>query len=133
MTSHVHLVLSAENGSAGLSAIIRDFKKYTSSELIRAIKTGPESRREWLLRAFSKAGQSNPNNKHYQIWQQDNHPVELLTVKFIVQKLNYVHNNPVHEGIVFWPVDYVFCSATAYAGREAECPLEVDLLEVPLF
>jgi REP element-mobilizing transposase RayT len=31
MSNHLHLILRAKEGSAGLSAIIRDFKKYTSN------------------------------------------------------------------------------------------------------
>ena len=36
MTSHVHLIVSSETGK--LNDIIRDFKKYTSKELVRVIK-----------------------------------------------------------------------------------------------
>ena len=34
MGSHVHLLASAEEGSSGLSAIIRDFKSHTSRKII---------------------------------------------------------------------------------------------------
>jgi hypothetical protein len=101
--------------------------------LIKAIKETPESRREWLLRAFGQAGKENPNNSWNQVWVQDNHPVELITMKFVKQKLDYVHNNPVEAGIVFSPFEHVYSSASAYAGRAAECPLAVELLELPLW
>ena len=61
------------------------------------------------------------------------HPVELITLKFVKQKLDYVHSNPVETGIVYSPYDYVYSSASAYAGRFAECPLPVELLEMPLW
>ena len=73
------------------------------------------------------------NSDYHSEFSRINDPIELLTAEFIVQKMNYIHHNPVHEGIVFSPVDYVFSSATAYAGREVECPLDIDLLDVPLF
>ena len=133
MTSHVHLIVSKKPDGEELSDIIRDFKKYTSGKLLKAIKEIPESRREWLLRAFGNAGKSNPNNSRYQVWVQDNHPVEITTLKFVKQKLDYVHNTPVSEGMVFAHYDYVYSSATAYAGRAAECPLEIELLEIPLW
>jgi hypothetical protein len=53
--------------------------------------------------------------------------VKLVTQKFTLQKLEYIHLNPVQAKIVFNPIDYVFSSATAYAGREMKCPLEIDL------
>ncbi|MEO1258903.1 MAG: transposase [Bacteroidota bacterium] len=132
MPSHLHLIVSRTEGGEPLSGIIRDFKKHTSKELIKAIHNGRESRRNWLLRAFARAGKYNPNNKNYQVWQQDNHPVELITIKFIQQKLEYIHLNPVRARIVFNPIDYMHSSATAYAGRAVECPLNVELLELPL-
>ena len=54
MSSHLHLLCKAEEGSV-LSAIIRDFKKYTSKKIIQNIKEFPESRREWMLEHFKKA------------------------------------------------------------------------------
>lgn len=36
----------------------------------------------------------------------------------IDEKLNYVHNNPVEEGIVFRAEDYLYSSATDYAGEK---------------
>ena len=133
MTSHVHLIVSRKPDGGLLSDTIRDFKKYTSGKLLKAIKETPESRREWLLRAFGEAGRNNPNNSRYQVWIQDNHPVELITKKFVKQKLDYVHNNPVETGIVFLPYDYVYSSACAYAGRPQECLLPVELIELPLW
>jgi REP element-mobilizing transposase RayT len=130
MTNHLHLIISRHDKGETISGIIRDFKKFTSVMLLKAIKEIPESRWEWLLRAFRKAGAKNPNNSRYQVWIQDNHPLELITEKFVRQKLDYIHLNPVRAGIVFQPIDYVYSSATAYAGRAVECPLEVVLLEV---
>lgn len=36
----------------------------------------------------------------------------------IDEKLNYVHFNPVEEGIVFRPEDYLYSSALDYAGEK---------------
>lgn len=35
----------------------------------------------------------------------------------IWEKVNYIHNNPVAAGLVFRPEDYVYSSATDYAGE----------------
>lgn len=117
MSNHVHLILSAKNGN--LSDIIRDLKKYTSSKIIKAIIENPqESRKEWLLRGFKKAGEMNSNNKIYQFWKQDNQPKELLPYlnSFAQQKIDYIHNNPVVAGIVVNAEDYLYSSAKDYAG-----------------
>ena len=45
---------------------------------------------------------------------QDNHPIELISPKWIGQKLNYVHQNPVRAGIVKKANHYVYSSASNY-------------------
>lgn len=132
MSNYLHLIISRKEDGEPLSGITRDFKKHTSKELVKTIKSIPESWREWLLRAFARAGKYNPNNKNFQIWQQDNHPVGLVTMKFTRQKLDYVHMNPVRTKIVFNPLDYAHSSATAYFGKAVMCPLEVEVLDLPL-
>jgi len=55
-------------------------------------------------------------NTRYQFWQQDSHPIELSTNEMIQQRLDYIHNNPVKQGIVLSPEDYLYSSALNYAG-----------------
>ena len=110
MTNHVHLIIRAQEGYQ-LKDILRDFKKFTSKEIIKAIKENPvESRREWLLEQF----QSKDGNT---FWQGDNHPIELWSNEVIDQKLSYIHQNPVEEGLVFRAEDYRYSSASDYAGE----------------
>ncbi|MCL4857468.1 MAG: transposase, partial [Flavobacteriales bacterium] len=123
MSNHVHCILSSKMGK--LSDTIRDFKSYTSKELINAIQVDTESRREWILPLFERKGLKNIRNKSYQFWQQSNHPIELHTNHFIDQKLDYIHQNPVKAGWVQEPEEYVYSSAKNYAG-------EMGLIEVEL-
>jgi len=37
--------------------------------------------------------------------------------KVITEKINYIHNNPVEEGLVFRPEDYVFSIARDYSAE----------------
>ncbi|MCW3109989.1 MAG: hypothetical protein JWQ09_4495 [Segetibacter sp.] len=50
----------------------------------------------------------------FQLWQQDNHPVELYGYETLKQKLNYLHENPVRAGIVYETWHYKFSSAIDY-------------------
>ncbi len=53
MPSHIHLIASAGlNGN--LSNIMRDLKKFTSKQVVEAIKEIPESRRDWMLNRFER-------------------------------------------------------------------------------
>ncbi|MEQ8928125.1 MAG: transposase [Fulvivirga sp.] len=117
MTNHVHLIISSEDGFKQ-EDILRDLKKHTSKKLIKLIKDNPqESRKNWMLWLFSSAGKRNSNNKDFQFWQQDNHPIELNSNEMMDQKLTYIHNNPVEAGIVDEAENYLYSSARDYSGR----------------
>jgi putative transposase len=95
MSSHIHMIL-ARHGKQNLEHVIRDVKKYTSSKIIEAINNNShESRRDLLMWLFKRAGTRNPNNTHYQFWQQHSHPIELDSDEMLNQRLDYIHNNPV--------------------------------------
>ncbi len=117
MTNHMHLLVYSEKGD--LSHIVCDFKKFTSKRIIKTIQTEPESRKDWMLNLFSFEATKNSRNKDYQFWIQDNHPVEIFSNKFIKQKVEYIHNNPVRAGIVENPWDYLYSSARNYADMES--------------
>ena len=53
MPSHLHMLCQSVNEHS-LSDILRDLKKHTSRQIVKFIKEGNESRREWLLEYFSK-------------------------------------------------------------------------------
>ncbi|GAB2832126.1 REP-associated tyrosine transposase [Ferruginibacter profundus] len=117
MTNHVHLIISSNNNK--LENIVRDLKKYTSKQIIKSIKeNNSESRKEWMLNIFRYTGQGNSNNKDYQFWKQDYHPVELNTTEKIQQRLNYLHENPVRSGLVWEPWHYKYSSAIDYYSNE---------------
>lgn len=116
MNNHIHLIVSA-NEEFNLSDILRDMKKFTSKALIQQISGNmQESRRKWMLWLFKSAGMRNSNNKNFQFWQQDNRPIELSSNAMIDQRLDYIHQNPVKEGIVYQPEHYVYSSAIDYLG-----------------
>src|SRR5580698_5056846 len=109
VSSHIHMIIGTHGEK--LEDIMRDMKKHTSIALREAIKQHPqESRREWMLWMMERAGRKNSQNINFQLWQQDNHPIELSDIKILHQKLDYIHNNPVTAGIVEKPEDYLYSS-----------------------
>jgi putative transposase len=129
MESHLHLIASADHKSTGLSDIIRDYKKFTSKRIIQWIQDNKvESRREWLDMIFKYFGKYNSKNSTYQVWQQDNCPKVCLMPEFTLQKVDYIHLNPVVTGIVDHPTHYRYSSARNYAQME-EVVLDVIVLD----
>ncbi|MFT6335870.1 MAG: putative transposase [Saprospiraceae bacterium] len=130
MTNHLHLVVSAKEGFR-LSDIIRDFKSYTAKRIIEEMLHNPtESRQEWMLRLLKYFAKHNNRNKTHQLWQQHNHPVELVSKIWIGRKIEYVHDNPVRASLVRRQEDYIHSSASNYLGLQSE--LEIDVLDMNL-
>ena len=111
MTNHVHLIVQSRKGD--LSGTIRDLKKYTSRKIVEAIKTEPESRREWILHRFEWNAAQTKRSVDNQVWTHENHAVSITSEKFFQQKLKYLHENPMRAGWVKREEDYVHSSAYA--------------------
>ncbi|MBB5397453.1 transposase [Mucilaginibacter sp. AK015] len=119
MTNHLHMIARVEDGSLG--DVLRDFKTFTSKALIKLIAGNlQESRRDWMLTAFEKAGKANHLNVYHQFWQNGNYPVLLYSAAVIEQKTKYIHDNPVRAGFVGSAHEYWYSSANP------ESPLIVD-------
>ncbi|MGY6521801.1 MAG: REP-associated tyrosine transposase [Mongoliitalea sp.] len=128
MSSHAHFIIG-RNDELPLEGIIRDIKKFTSLKFIEEIEfNSQESRKNFLLFHFSRAGKFNPNNKNYQVWQQHSHPIELNTYDKLSRCLHYIHQNPVEAGIVLSQEEYLYSSAANYAGLPDRL-VDVILLE----
>ena len=129
MESHLHLIARAQEGTSGLSDILRDFKKHTAKELINWVtKSGRESRKEWMTMVMKYHAKNNKNNSMYQLWQQNNRPKECIQPRFTWQKIDYIHMNPVNAMIVDKPEDYLHSSARNYLGHDNGL-LKVELIE----
>lgn len=125
MSSHLHLIISS-SGKEQLSNIVRDFKKFTSKEIIKEIQRLPDSRKDRLLRNFKEAGSKIKRITNYKVWQDGNHPVELDSNTMLEQRLLYIHNNPVANGLVFRGEDYCYSSAIDYCDGKGL--LKIDLI-----
>ncbi|RKE02110.1 REP-associated tyrosine transposase [Marinifilum flexuosum] len=116
MTNHLHLIFRSVN-ARNPELLLGDFKRFTSNAIVQSIKENPlESRKEWLIEKFKMAAQKSSNVKHHQFWRHDNKPIELWSNKVLDEKINYIHNNPVEEGLVSYSEDYLFSSAKDYRG-----------------
>ena len=108
MSNHVHLIISSEKGK--LSDVIRDLKKYTATQIVKAIqKNKQESRKRWLLWLLKK-------EDRICFWQEGYHGEEIFTSDFFDTKLTYIHLNPVRAGIVEKEEEYLYSSCGDYYG-----------------
>lgn len=117
MSSHVHMIISSRGRP--LDKIVGEMKSYTSRALRKAIeKNTTESRREWLMSMMRQAGLNNGNNKDWQLWQQNNQPIEMTTIEMFYETMQYIHRNPVETGVVEKEEDYLCSSARDFFARK---------------
>ena len=127
MSNHIHLIISTEEPNK-LSDILRDFKKFTSVKILKELNSSKiESRKNWMLWIFKKAGENNNRNKEFQFWQQDNHPIELDDIEILDSKMAYLHQNPIRAGLVREEKDYLLSSGNDYYGNEQGL-IKIDFL-----
>ena len=118
MTNHIHLLVNC-NEPFLLQNTIRDFKRHTSKRIVDLIFSEPESRREWLLSLFGIAAAQDVKSKKFKFWQTGNHAIEVYSEKFVWDKINYIHNNPVRAKFVKQPGDWIYSSMSNYLGEES--------------
>jgi putative transposase len=102
MSNHVHLIISSTKDN--LSDIIRDFKKYTATQIYNAIAdNAQESRKGWLMWLLRQEGE-------ILFWQDGYHGEEVRTKAFYDAKSRYIHLNPLRAGIVNKEEEYRYSS-----------------------
>ena len=116
MSNHIHLLL--RSGKPELSNTIKEFKSFTAKQILKAMETESESRREWMLNLFEFSAKQYKRNEKYQLWTHENHAEIIYGNQFMNSKLNYIHENPVRAGIVEKPEDYLYSSARNYSDLE---------------
>ncbi len=104
MTTHFHLVVSCPR----LTRVMQSIKRHTARELLELLKRDKEEKILRYLKIFKK---SHKREYRYQVWQEGFHPQLIPARKLLVQKINYIHNNPVKKGWVDQPEQWVYSSA----------------------
>ena len=105
MSNHLHTIWQIEEGHE-LDEVQRDFLKFTAQQ----IKLDLTINHPKVLQHFRKNG----SDREYQFWKRKSLSVDLYTEAVLLQKLNYIHLNPVKAGLCELPEDYHYSSAKFY-------------------
>jgi REP element-mobilizing transposase RayT len=117
MTNHLHMIVGTRKADTRVGDVMRDFKKYTSKSIVKAISENPqESRKEWLLDRCWFRGANDKKVSEFKFWQDGYYTEVINSYDFYKQKLEYIHTNPVKQEIVGSPEHYLFSSARNYYG-----------------
>jgi REP element-mobilizing transposase RayT len=117
MPDHVHMLLwweKDEKPDLTVSKIVQVIKGTTARRCVDLSKS-----RGWehLLQATQKdaaVSKSHKRNLKYRLWQAGFYDFNVHSEEKLLEKLNYVHNNPVKAGLVSSPCDYKWSSYKKY-------------------
>ena len=111
MPNHTHLITRfLPNRSAG--QVFRDFHKYTAQQILKIMRND----KSHLINRFVV----HKKDREHQIWQRDSNFKNIYSGRFLVQKAEYIHNNPIQPKwqLVERPEDYLYSSAAYYLKGE---------------
>jgi REP element-mobilizing transposase RayT len=119
LENHLHLIAAADD----LAKEVGDFKSYTARKIIDHLR---ESKVSMLLEQLRHYKGAHKTDRTYQLWQEGSHPQEIQGDEMMLQKLEYIHNNPVKRGYVDEPVHWRYSSARNYAGLPGLLPVQTS-------
>ena len=105
MDNHLHLIwqMMPDNNPA---AVQRDFLKYIAQRIQKDLrKYHPEVLAQFKVDA---------KDREYQFWERNALSVELRSHPVFIQKLEYIHWNPVKAEMCKLPEEYKYSSASFY-------------------
>ncbi len=111
MEHHLHLILSSQR----LGKEIGIFKSFTAKKIIDFLK---EKKANHILEMLKWSKLKHKTDRTYQLWQEGSHPEAILHEEMMIQKIEYIHNNPVKCGYVDRPEHWRYSSARNYLGME---------------
>ena len=114
LDTHFHAIVAAPD----LSRVLADLKRHTAQLIIEQLKT---ERCDWLLHQLRDHRAGHKTESQHQVWQEGSHPQAITTDAMMLQKLEYLHNNPVKRGLVASPEHWRYSSAHEWlAGAAVE-------------
>jgi len=120
MPNHVHLLLYYSGIEQSLNTLIGNGKRFMAYEILQKLGNKEEHTLLTKLKESVQAKDAEKGQKH-NVWKDSFDVKECRTEKFLLQKLNYMYNNPVSGkwNLASSPLDYVHSSAPFYFnGRQ---------------
>ena len=111
MPNHVHFIVRCAVDYS-ISALLRDFKSNTAKHIIWQCEAEGNQR----ALDFFRAAVTRPGKQKFKVWDDEYVAKEVFSPAFLLQKVEYIHNNPLqpHWQLVEQAEDYPWSSARFY-------------------
>ncbi len=120
MADHFHIITDSKLSQ---SETLRYLNGISARRIIGYLKESGYERSLLKLRTETKRREY----KH-SLWEHHSNTFEIKTEAVLMQKVNYIHQNPVEDGLVERAEDYLYCSSRIWNG----CPLENEPLDIDI-
>jgi REP element-mobilizing transposase RayT len=121
MPNHLHMLLYFAGGPQSLNTLVGNGKRFMAYDIVKRLEQQNEKALLVKLQVAVQAVDKSRGKKH-EIWKDSFDVKQCRTEKFILQKLNYIHNNPCSGkwNLADNPIHYLHSSASFYiSGKQA--------------
>jgi len=108
MIDHMHLLTSRPTTT---SNVLHVLKGLTARRVIDHLKEN-----NYLSSLSKLEHQEQDRNHRYSLWQTEKNVLPIFSEGMFMEKLNYIHQNPVRAGLVDRSTDYRWSSARIWQG-----------------
>ncbi len=119
MPNHVHTIIAFRNCKKSLNTIVGNGKRFMAYGIVSRLKAMNNNP---ILEELSKAvsDKEKERDKKHEVWEPSFDWKECRTNEFILQKLDYMHDNPCKGrwNLVNAPHEYLHSSARFYIANE---------------
>jgi putative transposase len=125
MPNHIHCLIKITDKSPKLSILIQNAKRFLAYQIVELLG---EDGKQNLLNYFANHARIKFGAKH-KVFESGYDSLVIESLKFFLQKLNYIHKNPCVEKwqLAYAPEQYKHSSASNYILRAGV--YDVDLME----
>ena len=118
MMDHLHLLTSKPSTT---SEVLRVFKSLTARRVIDYL-----TENNHLSSLAKLKHQERDRNYNYSLWQREKNVLPIFSEGMFMEKLNYIHQNPVRANLVRTATEYRWSSARIRQG----CPTDKEPLQM---
>jgi putative transposase len=108
MSNHIHIIWRMGNAEVK-AKLQQSFTKFTAQKILQELRNNHPNVLSKLL--------VDAADRKYQVWERNPLSIEIHNHSVMLQKINYIHQNPVRAGLVSVDTDYHYSSANFYVNN----------------
>jgi len=109
LENHLHLIARSND----ISKSMHKFKSFTAKELLKLLQ---QKNITTILEQLAFYKKAHKMQTEYQVWQEGIHAKLINSESMMIEKINYIHNNPLKRGYVDEASHWRYSNARDYEG-----------------